>query len=553
MSVPATPSLPEPALRYAPTGELVAVDGTLHPRVAWTSPLERAVAAATESPRRARALAVLADAHLPHLGEHPSAAAVSGWIADHALFLAGGAALLDDAPAAVRAFAAESGDGLRRMLDAARASQVAPPGPMDRGRTPRIAVLCSDHGGGNQSAAAGLAAGLAAAGYAAPLLNIHTDVIGGGDPLYRALGVMETDVWNRLRADRDDAAAAARFHALLGALHDHLPARGAEAVADAVEALRADAVVSCIAGYTKLVQIADRGIPTAVLHTDHCLNRKLLGENPFGTFAQSTVGGVSLLRLADPARLRVWLASPDPEPDHERIRRGTRWDHVARVIGYPLRPEFARATDAAALEALAASLGVEPDERVVVMMMGRDGMGDLLLRLVAALDAAGGVPGERLRVAVFCGRSERMRSALHAMLAPRDGARRRAGRLRFGVEGDAPPARVAAWLKLASRFRSGRAGAVVSKPGGATTAECAAVGAYLVGFVGLPWEGPNLEFAVRHGFGEPGREDGFPGQLAAVLARASADDAPPYAPVDWRPRAAGGVEELLGLRPSLPL
>jgi UDP-N-acetylglucosamine:LPS N-acetylglucosamine transferase len=542
-----TSSLPAPELRYAPTGELVAADGTLHPRIAWASPLERAVAASTESPRRARALAELADEHMPRLGEHPAAAGVIRWIADRALFLAEGAALLGDAPAQVRAFAEEEGDGLRRMLEAARASQVAPLRPLPGRRARRIAVLCSDHGGGNQTAAAGLCAALAAAGYDAQVLNIHRDVIGGGDPLYRALGVLETDMWNRLRADGDDAALAARYHALLGELHDHLPVRGAEAVTDAVVALRPDAVVSCIAGYAKLVQIADRGIPTAVLHTDLCLNRKLLGENPFATFAQGTVEGASLLRLADPARLRVWLAAPDPEADHQRIRRETRWDSLARVIGYPLRPEFTRETDPAALDALAGSFGVRADERVVVMMMGRDGMGDLLLRLVAALDAAGGVPGARLLVAVICGRSERMRAALHDLLAPAARARRGAGRLRFMVEGDAPPARVAGWLKLASRVRGARAGAVVSKPGGATTAECAALGAYLVGFAGLPWERPNLEFAIRHGFGEEGCEEGFPARLAGALSRAG--DGAPYTPVEWRPRAIAGVEELLGLRP----
>lgn len=518
-----------PTFELQPTiddaGRLIGHDGALHSRLTWRSPLERKLTFATRFPARAhRITAAFERRFLPERVSGAELAELEGWLLEVAPYL--GSPAIDHAgelprlrPALAELCAREA-TALARFLD-----DVADPPPPRRERPPgkrRVVVFFGDLGGGTRTAAEAIAELLRETEDMEPvLLSAHSDVQGPESSFFRAFGVSEADAWNRGLADGGDMAVIERCRAARGVLRRYFVPAGVADAAHLISEHHPSHVLSLLPGYPLLAQIASEEAPVTLLHADHGLNASLSGEE--------TGRAAAPYRLLDPGRVTIGLSSEQPEPALDRMRAviGARLDRLVRVIGLPVRRAFSRPRSAGELASIRAALGVAPEERVVLLMMGQDGMGDRMVGLVRQLLEVAPGSAPPLHLVAVCGRSERSRAAIEGVIA----SSRRP--LRSRVTGMLPAEELAGYMHLAARPGPERGGVVVSKPGGATTAECAAAGAHMLLCPGLPWEEKNHKAAIDGGFGEGFPEEGFVPALARALAETPVRVPQP---VDWRAR-----------------
>lgn len=514
-------------------GRLIGHDGTPHSRVTWASALVRKLTFATRFPARARRLAEAYERRLaPLRASDAERAELAAWVVGAAPYL--GSAGVDHVAEltarhpALADLAAREAPALAAFLEDALDPPSAPV-PRSPGRG-RVVVFYSDLGGGTRTVAEAVAELLGETEDLEPvLLSLHADVQRRDNPFYAAFGVQEADLYNEALGDGGDLGLIDRCREARAALRPYFVPESVEEAARVLAGLDAQHVISTLPGYPQLAQIASAEAPFTILHADFGINATLAGEEAHAAPPP--------YRQLDPERVTIGLSAEYEEPTLDTIRAslGPRYDRLFRVIGYPVRRAFSPPTSSEALERLRVALGVAADEQIVLFTMGRGGMGDRLIRIVRQLlesppDGAG-----RFHAVVVCGGSE------HARRGIEDAVRATRSRVRTRVTGLLPAAELAGYMHLAaapgpprpSATGPARGGVVVSKPGGATTAECVATGAHLLLLPGLPWEEKNQEFAIARGSARACSE----ADLLPSLGRALREPhAPPPSPIDWRPR-----------------
>lgn len=512
--------------RFDDDGCLIGHDGARHPKLTWRSSLERKLIFSTRFPARARTISAAFERWLTKdRTSDAERADLAAWVIDAAPYLGSGgidhAAELVSRFPALASFAAREAAALAGFLAevADPPSRAAdPPLPPRR----RVAVLFSELGGGTGTVTEAIVELLRETPDLEPIpLSIHADVQGSDSPFRRVFGITEADAWNRALDEGIERGGLERIRKARAALRRCFLPDAVEATARLVAESGAHHVLCTLPAYPQLAQLATVRRPLTLLHADFGVNATLSGEDDGEA--------PPLHRLLDPDRVTIGLASSDPEPplDAMRASLGARFDRLVRVIGYPVRRAFSRPAKGAELDRLRADLGVSADERVVLLMMGRSGMGDRLIHLARALFDRPPEAAPRLHVVAVCGGSERSRRALE------DARARAPSAARVRVTGMLRAEEIAGYMHLAAAPGPARGGVVVTKPGGATTGECAEAGAFMLLFPGLPWEEKNRRFAVSRGLGEDCSEEGF----GAALARCLAEPPTPYSPpLDWRAR-----------------
>lgn len=533
---------PDPDVRFRTDGSILGTDGREYPPYSWRSGLERRLARATEDPGSSRKVVDAFESMVAADLETPAARAIiEDWLAERAVLLrSAGAALIDESfPAGA------ASENLEQRLAAFLAAIAPPSRPAASPERPRrIVILSSEHGGGISSAAAALHEHLRADSGYLPLLFDIAAALDEADSLVKVLGISERDVWNRLFAELGDADAVSRYQALKERLHDHLPSDAIARIKAGVTALQADLIIAPITGYVKLIQLVETGAPLVFVHTDFCLNPKLAGTNPFRAFASGLPEGPSVLRGADARRVRIWLASDDPDVQLVRLceELGPRGTRLFQILGYPVRLAFRRPQDPAAPARARARLGLDPAEHVVLLGMGRDGSGDETRRWLARLLEAPPPVDGQIRAVVICGQAEATRREIERWAASLVGKGDQD--VRVTIEGSTTAERLADWMTAMVAIAGNPPGVMVTKPGGATTAECAAMGISMISFPHWRWEVPNHDYAVRHGFAEAGDLHRLPEQVGRALRRPIG--APSFTPIDWSKRLIGLVEDAIG-------
>lgn len=537
-----TTSSPDLVPRFDDDGRLIGHDGARYPRVVWPSVLERKLTFGTRYPARARRISAAFERWFsPALASEAERAELGAWVIGAAPYL--GSAAIDHAGELVSrrpglaSFATREAAALAGFLDdvldppsvvAARRSLPAIPTHRE-GRTDgepparrRVVVFFSELGGGTRSVAEAVAELLRETDDLEPvLLDVQGDPRGRDTPFFRAFGVREAEAWNQGVNDRGDLGLNDRLRKVRTVLRQHFVPAAVEESARLVAEARAQHVISTLPGYPILAQIATDDVPLTLLHADFGVNPTLSGEGPGGAPAP--------LRMFDPARVTVGLSSEQPEPELDAMRAslGPRLDRLVRVLGYPVRRAFSPPSSPREIDRLRADLGVSAGERVVLLMMGRDGMGDRLIELVRRIVESPPEAAPPLHLVVVCGQAERSRAACEEAL-------RAAGpHLRARVTGMLPASVLAGYMHLAAVGGPIRSGVVVTKAGGATTAECAETGAHMLLLRGLPWEESNRSFAIARGLGEVCPEGDF---LPALVRALDEPPSPRARPIDWRAR-----------------
>jgi UDP-N-acetylglucosamine:LPS N-acetylglucosamine transferase len=494
--------LPPPQLHFDEAGRLMTHDGRRLSRLQSPSPLWKSLMAATEDEQAA---AFVDRQYQRHLGGF--------WNASQCReqFEARLAMIVPYLPVARRPFTSLFPDEELSGRQKAALSRFCQ--DLEQYFLPRrgrgdgpIVIIHSDHGGGSRTAASALARSIRARSSREVRLFNISRLPKRRDPFREVFGIDEHRLWNHLVAEHGNIRLLESYHACIARIAEYAPSTTIGALRQEIEPLRPSLVISCLSGYVRLVMLAACGAPVVICHTDFQMNRKLVGRNPYAAFSNSYSEDLSLIELADPARFRVWIAAEDPDIQEVLSpAEKARFAHIVRVLGYPVGLPRARP-----LAELRQSFGLKEGERLVLFLMGLDGMGRVAESMGRAVRMLGRLAPVPCFVLIVCGRSLVSQERFGAIQGDY-------GKVRVRSVGPLEHDRLLEAMSLTRPADNPWPGLVVTKPGGATIAECVALGVPVLGLVEFPWERPNLEFAVRAGVAGETTAENLPRSLLQHL------------------------------------
>jgi hypothetical protein len=469
---------------------IVDLEGHTHTRASYTTRLERDLRRSWVDPAKAAVVAKAASEHFAELGPERAAAIEAlvtryihfiGIRTDNAQRIFAGQELVQSDPAAAQRVDAFLRDVSERMTEVRGAS--------DGGGASRdtIAIITQAGGGAHTAIAATIEAALRGK---APTRQINLSATGTRDGLERTLGFSYATAYNRFfqQAGRPKALELADevnqllFDFLPGEHYEYLRRQAGDARV-VVSTTHWPDDVALVAEQDKriLIQVADYGeIHESLRDLAH-------------TVAKYDLDGIEFLLPADES-LPAVAAGKRP--------------FVVR--DYPVEPEWSARADLVGYGELRARYDLAPDAAVVTVLAGAQGASQAVLHNVEeivdayARDLGAGRKVPPLDVLVVAGHNEALRGALtravhlaqeraveaHA-LGPA-GARQLRADLRVRSAGFVPNADLARLVQLSA--------AVLSKPGGRTTAELLASGTpspLVVTVEGHTWEANNVRELQR--------------------------------------------------------
>lgn len=210
-----------------------------------------------------------------------------------------------------------------------------------------------------------------------------------------------------------------------------------------------------------------------------------------------------LLPIADKVNtclVKFWV------PTKECIPRSLN-DGRVEVLGYPIRLGIIKESDSQKVELIRQKLNLKPNEQVIMLMMGRQGMGKVLLPLIQKIHAADGALG-CLHVAVICGNNMEMKAEIENYLTTVKHTRKQ---ISFHVYGFMDESMLSNYYNVANVF--------VGKAGGATTGELVHMKVHALICKSYELEVPNLKYLVDIGLGLELILHYFIDQLKTLLER----------------------------------
>lgn len=202
---------------------------------------------------------------------------------------------------------------------------------------------------------------------------------------------------------------------------------------------------------------------------------------------------------------------------HTRGQAGHLPDHAVAVTGYPVRREFTTEGRADALahpSRILQDLGIAPNDRLVLVMMGARGSGEDVIvadaqDLANALPDAAGEQTGRIHVAVLRGHNAHIDERLQPLAqSSRD------AHVPVHVLGPRDAGDVAALME--------KADVLITKPGGSTVNEALAANLPMIFHSEVPvvhWELGNATYATEHGMAQWVARDALAATIAETLRR----------------------------------
>lgn len=181
------------------------------------------------------------------------------------------------------------------------------------------------------------------------------------------------------------------------------------------------------------------------------------------------------------------------------------------IIGYPLREAFGKKTKdmQEKIDEIRLELGIAEEDKVVLIMMGAQGVGTAVEDYSKAIANHKNSFKEKIHVIALCGGEEKKESTLKAC----DGHTNPS--VTVHALGRKDGEYIAALMRMGNLL--------ISKPGGSTVNEAIASKIYTLfndeANEALPWEAGNMAFAIAKGFGEEIDPETFLEQVEAALNR----------------------------------
>ncbi len=314
------------------------------------------------------------------------------------------------------------------------------------------------------------------------------------------------------------------------------PLQARPLIANAIKKHKPDIIISVcpVANYLTHRIAAAKRIPFLVIPTD-------LEARHFFHF----------IRNPDPKYFQVGLAFNDPllkKQLHGNALRGRFTNAHFAITGYPLRAEFSAPKKKLKkqIAALQEKLHIQPGEKIVLIMMGAQGVGNTILEdatRIANTKCPKGKKPQRIRVLCLCGNKKELIPQLKRLNKYKKNPL-------VTIQGlpKQDAADVSALMHLAD--------CMITKPGGSTVNELFATKLktlfHCEGVHGVPWEAYNEKYAEKKGLGTAIDKKTFIYQLYTLLSKRGRAKTPNCPGTNFAQNLKATVYQMLvRARPSL--
>jgi UDP-N-acetylglucosamine:LPS N-acetylglucosamine transferase len=318
-----------------------------------------------------------------------------------------------------------------------------------------ISVAILTNGGGHLSVAKSIAEALnkhESKKYNVKIIEVES--LPGDNISFVTSGAVRTnEIYSRFRCQENNGAKADLYCQLRWELHQFIPDTTLfEAICE-IKRFGTDIVLTTIQDEPHWgAPLADLGIPVWFFNTDY--------ELPPQLEQLKLIANTDLLKILTPIDYSKGIKGIEP-------------------IGYPVRSGFQQeALDEEKIK-LRKKYEVNEDEFLVVMQMGSLAMG--IEREITALIEETRNLEKRCHFVFLCANNENAKKAIQKFQEEKNN-----DMITFhplGMQDD---------THLSLLYQA--SDAIIGKAGGATTAEIAATGAFLLAYKALPWEAPNLKY-----------------------------------------------------------
>lgn len=359
-------------------------------------------------------------------------------------------------------------------------------------RVPRIAIITTSTAGGEWMTALSVEAWLKSQAFCVQRFDIR-EIEKEKDPLYvySAGRFHQEDIWSEVFQKEGNTELSDHLYWVANSIRHFIENNLQGYLKKALALFNPDLIISMLSYLPDQAALAyDLNVPVRYVHCDFHFNPYL----------------EPIVCRVNPQLVKFWVPATLCTP-----RTGLSKKELqarVKILGYPIRAGIKKESDPVKLAEIRKKYGVDPNEKVVIMQMGRQGMGKVLQNLVEKMQIIHN-PRGRLYIAVVCGQNAILRQAVLEKIqsCTYDPA------IRFQVYGFLEEAAITELYNIGHL--------VVGKAGGSITAEILKMQLFALVYSSQPMEVPNVKYLVQVGVGlEMDVENSFVDQLLQLLDRA---------------------------------
>jgi len=371
----------------------------------------------------------------------------------------------------------------------------------------RIAILTSTAGGAEFTVAHAIKTVFKKKGYDVFVLDAKK-AQKEFDIFYQFSGMQHEEIYSDVFQKENNKGFAYKLTNLAEAIRPFIPDNSFSVLKKRIASFHPDLIITTRYSFTSDVALAyDLDVPLCYFNCDFRLSPEL---HP-------------LLDVIDPTFVRFWVPADNKECMVQ--------EKSVDLLGYPLREGFKKIKNPAQLEAIREKLGVKKNEKVVLMVMGLQGVGGVMLNFLKQIKDAQKT-FEPLHIAVVCGNNTQMKEEMQNWLQNNH----LPSHITVKVHGLLHAHELSDYFNIAQVF--------VGKAGGASSAELMKMGIFAITFTSYEWEQVNLRCLINCGLGvELLNQNMFIDLLKEQLQKEKGSINVPV--INWKKRIFPLVEELL--------
>ncbi|MDD9950401.1 MAG: hypothetical protein OXT67_02445 [Zetaproteobacteria bacterium] len=542
--------------------KLITADGKEYPRIHWKNDFEKQLFRKLEDPKKSTLIYTAYENYLLPALTHDASlqSRFKQWIIDNA-FLLGSvnhpglevlrqytefSVLLEDPQSALTKACEQF---FNTLIISADKSLHHPLSQEPRPHFKSIAFITTSGGGGHYTTSKSMEAEIQQRyGKQAKVRSInHAAEQKTCDPLYLATGKMTADdIYNEFFQKENDPQKANLYWSLYSVLQDYIPFTCNRQIKDKINQTPTDLIISTMPHFDIHADLAySHDVPLRVTGTDYTL--------AYATYQSALYSSEKLIRFwvtsGEREIFQHFLDTPFAASEQatqvkdsltaatENVISGKQMplylDDKFQVLGFPLRKPFdLKYWQHTSVQQLKQERGIPTRKKVVILTMGANGVGtvaDIALRAQSLAYAF----RDEVHFVVVCGKNHLSRSIVESFIS-KSSRKFDSG---FSMESTG----YLSMEDMAKLFYM--SDAIISKPGGATTAEASAMRTPMLITEAHMWEAPNQAYLLRNQLGQVLEEKwNIVPELQKMLDK-NLKQTSSFEPLSWKTR----LQELLSL------
>lgn len=399
-----------------------------------------------------------------------------------------------------------------------------------------VVILSSSSGGGHVVTAHAIKEFMERNSYKVTILD-PDELVRNKDPLilggftYKKLPITMGEVYSHIFQQDDNLELAKKIWKKGEKIRKYQPEATMKEAIKRIRELKPSLLFSVATQHSEHTSIANRtGTPLKFVHTDYGFNNALLPlvDKVSGKLIKFWVNAEDpeILHLDQGVLqgLKMNIHDHEPPESYENMLKNLKEKDVVQVCGFPIRSSFKRETSAENIRKIKAEMGVPHDHHVVLIAMGKFGIASHLSKYMKLFTDPNNEYNKPIELVIICGKNLELKSFLEE---ENKNSRSNAHKhVNVRLEGFLEEEKMARYYKIADLL--------ISKPGGATSAEVSEMALPFLAPHAHAWEWPNLSHLERHGLGEvllPHVR--FSDQINKLLIKKRTDI---DKPIDWQQR-----------------